>query len=75
MILMKKFTKETLRRAARTFIQAAVSYIAVNLVIVNFGESKEVIKSAIIGLAVSALSAGVAAVMNLQKEENESEGE
>lgn len=72
---MKKFTKETLRRAARTFIQAAVSYIAVNLVIVNFGESKEVIKSAIIGLAVSALSAGVAAVMNLQKEENESEGE
>lgn len=71
---MKKFTKETLRRAARTFIQAAVSYIAVNLVIVNFGESKEVIKSAVIGLAVSVLSAGVAVVMNLQKEENESEG-
>lgn len=60
------FTKETLRRAARTFVQAAISYVAVNLAVVNFGESKEVIKSAVVGLAVSALAAGVSAVMNLE---------
>ena len=69
------FTKETLRRAARTFVQAAISYVAVNLVVVNFGESKEVIKSAIVGLAVSALAAGVSAVMNLEPKYIETDAE
>lgn len=53
-----------LKRAIRTFIQTAVGYIAVNVVTVDF-----TVKSAVVGLAVSAASAGVAAVMNL-KEEN-----
>lgn len=63
----KKFTKETLRRMGRTFLQAAISYIAINLAIVDFSESGEVLKSALIGLGVSALSAGIAAVMNLEE--------
>lgn len=62
----KKFTKETLRRMGRTFLQAAISYIAINLAFVDFSESGEVLKSALIGLGVSALSAGIAAVMNLE---------
>ena len=69
------FTKETLRRAARTFVQAAISYVAVNLAVVNFGESKEVIKSAVVGLAVSALAAGVSAVMNLEPKDIDADAE
>lgn len=52
-----------LKRAVRTFIQTAVGYIAVNVVTVDFS-----VKSAVIGLAVSAVAAGLAAVMNLKEE-------
>lgn len=31
-----KFNKECLRRAWRTFIQAAVAYITVNIVLIDF---------------------------------------
>ena len=62
-----KFTKETLRRALRTFIQVAVSYIAANLCVVDFTAEGEVLASALLGLVVSALAAGIAAVMNLEK--------
>ena len=64
-----KFTKETGMRAVRTFLQAAAAYIAVNLVAVDFTSGKEAAKTALIGLCVSALSAGIAAVMNLEKPE------
>lgn len=70
---MKLFTKETARRMARTFLQAAIAYMAVNLVAVDFSSGKEVAKSALIGLFVSALSAGLAAVMNLQSNANAEE--
>ena len=48
----------------RTFLHTAVGYIAVNIAATDLN-----VKSAVIGLAISAVSAGVAAVMNL-KEEN-----
>jgi hypothetical protein len=67
-----KFTKETLRKAARTFLQTALGYILVNIALVDLTADKEVIQSALIGLGVSAVSAGAAAVMNLEKA---SEGE
>lgn len=58
--------KETIKRAARTFLQAAVGYIATNLAIYA-GEFSDmnVLKTALIGLCVSAVAAGLAAVMNL----------
>lgn len=62
-----KFTKETLRRALRTFLQVAVSYLAANLCVVDFTAESDVVSSAIFGLVVSALAAGIAAVMNLEK--------
>ena len=62
-----KFTKETWRRALRTFLQVAVSYIATNLFVVDFTAESKVLTSALIGLAVSAGAAGLAAVMNLEK--------
>lgn len=61
-----KFTKETFKRVMRTFLQAAVAYIIANLTLVDFSSGKDVAKSALIGLAVSAGAAGMAAVMNLQ---------
>lgn len=63
------FTKETWRRAWRTFLQAAASYIAVNLCVIDFYAGADVLKSALIGLGASALAAGIAAVMNLEKKE------
>lgn len=55
--------KEWLRRAVRTFIQTAAGYISVNIVTTDL-----TVKSAVLGLAVSAVSAGVAAMMNLENE-------
>lgn len=62
-----KFTKETLKRAGRTFIQAAIAYIGVNIAVVDFSSGKDVVKTSLIGLGVSAVAAGIAAVMNLEK--------
>ena len=66
---MKRFTKETAKRALRTFGQAAVGYILANIAFVDLTSGKDVAKSALIGLGVSALAAGLSAVMNLQKRE------
>lgn len=63
-------TKETLLRAGRTFLQSALAYITVNAVYINLTGNKASDKSAIIGLLVSAVSAGIAAAMNLKKGTN-----
>ncbi len=61
-----KFTKETAKRMLRTFLQTAAGYIAVNLMTIDFTAAKDMLTSALVGLAVSAVSAGLAAIMNLQ---------
>ena len=63
-------TKETLLRAGRTFLQSALAYITVNAVYINLTGNKASDKSAIIGLLVSAMSAGIAAAMILEKGTN-----
>lgn len=60
-------TEETVKRAGRTFLQTAIGYIAVNIGIVDFSGGADVVKSALCGLAVSAVAAGIAAVMNREK--------
>ena len=60
---MNILRKTYVKRALRTFLQTAVGYIAVNIAATDL-----TVKSAVIGLAVSAVSAGVAAVMNLKEE-------
>lgn len=62
-----KVSKETIRRAARTFAQAAVAYIVVNLPLVDFSNGKDVVKHSLIGLGMSAIAAGIAAIMNLEE--------
>ena len=62
-----KITKQTLNRALRTFIQTDIGYAAINIVTIDFSASKQVLKSALIGLGVASVSAGISAVMNLEK--------
>lgn len=59
--------KTWMKRAIRTFVQAAVGYIAVALPAIDF-ENTSALKTALIGLGVSAVSAGLSAVMNLKEE-------
>lgn len=61
-----KFTKETAKRMLKTFVQTAAGYIIVNIAGVDFTGDRDVVKTALIGLAISASSAGLAAIMNLQ---------
>lgn len=55
--------KNCVKRALRTFLQTAVGYIAVNIAATDMS-----VKSAVLGLVVSSVSAGMAAVMNLKEE-------
>lgn len=67
------FTKETFKRAVRTFLQAFLGYVVVNLAMVDFTTVDEAFKSAMLGLLVGALSAGLSALMNLEHKNNEDE--
>ena len=61
---MKEFlSKEPVRRALRTFIQAAAGFVAVNLVTLDFTAT-----NAVKGFIISAIAAGIAAAMNIEKE-------
>ena len=68
---MNKY-KEMIRRSLRTFIQAAVGYIATHLVFIASANTPDYdyIKNAVIGIGVSAAAAGIAAVMNRPKDED-----
>ena len=62
--------KETIKRAFRTFVQTAIGYIVTNIAILSDPETlqnTDILKTTIIGLIISAISAGLAAVMNLPK--------
>ncbi len=58
-----KFTKETLMKTLRTFIQSALAYIIVGLAAFDNWEDW---RTGVIGLAISAIAAGLCAVMNLE---------
>lgn len=72
---MKKYDlKEMAKRAFRTFIQTACGYAVTNIALVcagiDFTDGNAVL-NVFTGLAISAVSAGVAAIMNLEKTESE----
>jgi ABC-type Fe3+-siderophore transport system permease subunit len=52
------------KRALRTFIQSAIGYICVALPAVDWQGDKAALRATLIGIGVSALSGGIAAVMN-----------
>lgn len=63
------FNREPVKRAIRTFVQTAAGSILANLAAGNFSTDDTAIKSTLISLGASAVAAGVAAVMNLNKED------
>ena len=69
--------KETLRRAVRTFFQAAAGYIAANLALAASGiaNGSETLKSAVVTFAAAAFASGLAAVMNLPAKGSRAPGE
>lgn len=60
-------TRETVTRALRTFIQAAIACLVLGISTIDFTVEKSALKTTLVGLAASALAAGIAAVMNLEK--------
>ena len=56
-------SKEPIRRAIRTFIQAAAGFVAVNVATLDITA-----ENAIKGLIISAIAAVIAAAMNIEKE-------
>lgn len=59
---MKNLVKrEPARRAIRTFIQAACGYVVVNIAALDMD-----VKSAVRGFIVATVAAGLAAVMNME---------
>ena len=58
-----KSEKEWLRRAIRTYIQAAVGYVAMVVPNIDYSDTS-VLKTTLIGVGLSAVSAGIAAIMN-----------
>lgn len=60
--------KNWLRRALRTALQTAVGYVAVAMPAIDWSADKAVLKSVLTGIGVSAVSAGLAAAMNLEEE-------
>lgn len=69
-------TKECLKKALRTFLQTAIGYVLTNISLALGGvdlADGDVVKNALIGLAIAAISAGASAVMNLEERREESE--
>lgn len=58
------FKREPVKRAIRTFVQAAAGYIAV-----NFGADTLNTRTAVLGLIASAVAAGISAAMNIDTKE------
>lgn len=62
--------KETIVRAVRTFLQAAVGYVAANLALIEWTD-ETALKKGVTALITAAVACGLAAIMNLpEKHEN-----
>lgn len=61
-----KFTKETGRRSMRTFLQASCGFLATTGIATLISHDYDITKEIAFGLIGSAVSAGIAAVMNLE---------
>lgn len=59
------FNREPVKRALRTFIQAAAGYIMVNVVALDFSA-----ENAVKGFIISTIAAGISAVMNMNSTSN-----
>ena len=60
--------KNWLKRALRTALQSAVGYLAVAVPAVDWSADKAILKTTLIGIGISAVSAGLAAAMNFDED-------
>ena len=60
--------KNWMKRALRTAFQTIIGYIAVAMPSIDWGADRSVLKPILIGIGISAVSAGLAAAMNLEEE-------
>lgn len=71
-------SKDCLIKALKTFLQTAIGYIITNITLylggIDFADG-DVLRNALIGLAIAAFSAGSAAVMNIEKAESQNKTE
>jgi hypothetical protein len=69
-----KFTKESARRALRTFIQAFLGVFAANVTYLSTLDweldTKTIVITIVAQVVAPALSAGLAALMNMEEAEN-----
>ncbi|MBR0303506.1 MAG: hypothetical protein IJQ80_06620 [Clostridia bacterium] len=65
--------KEMIRRAGRTFIQAAAGYVAAHAAVTMTGVagSSESLRGALLMLITAAVACGISAVMNLPGEDGD----
>lgn len=69
-----KFTKETAKRMLRTFLQAFLPALTVGVGTITIEEDGSVTRGAIIALLIPAVAAGISAIMNLEKKEENENG-
>lgn len=62
------FKREPVRRAVRTFGQAAFGYVVVNIATLDFSAG-----NAVKGFIISAVAAGIAAAMNINRDNKNTE--
>ena len=65
---MKRTWKDTLVRALRTFAQAAIGYLAANLCLIKWDDGGAA-KTTALTVITAAVACGLAALMNLPKDE------
>ncbi len=63
--------KNWIRRALRTALQAAVGYLVVAVPAVDWGADKAILRTTLVGIGVTAAAAAVAAVMNLDEDQED----
>lgn len=69
-----KITKETVKRAIRTFWEAAVGYILSNIVLIPWAASSPELKAAVKAILATAIATGLAALMNLEQRQEGDRG-
>lgn len=62
--------KNWIKRALRTFIQAAAGYACTAVVAVDWTSDRAVLKATLVGIFASAIAAGISAVMNYLDDSN-----
>ena len=68
-----QFKDDALQRIIKTFLQAFFATLGVEIASVNFTGEKSEIKTALYAVAISCVSAGICACMNIEKIEEETD--